>query len=227
MLPHMHLTPAFVFDLDGTLIDTAPDLRTAINAILAREGRRPIGEDEIRLIVGRGARNLITQAFQRTGAPVEMARLEDLYGEFLKDYASHIAAASRPFPGVIETLERLKAEGAPMAVLTNKPHASTLSLIRALDMEGYFAAVFGQGKRPYLKPDPRLFAEVATELGGGAAVMVGDSITDVETARGAGAPVILMSYGYTPEPAAGLGADVVLDDFRAVPAAAVRLLGTS
>ncbi len=220
----MHPTPAFVFDLDGTLIDTAPDLQTTINAILARDGRRPLDDSEIRRVVGRGARNLIVQAFQLTGAPVEMDRVEGLYDEFLKDYGSHIADASRPFPGVIETLQKLKAEGVPMAILTNKPHANTMTLIRALDMEGFFGSVFGQGKRPYIKPDPRLFAEVVAELGGGPAVMVGDSITDVETARGAGAPVILMSYGYTPEPAAGLGADLVLDDFREVPAAARRLL---
>jgi phosphoglycolate phosphatase len=223
----MRLTPAFVFDLDGTLIDTAPDLRTTINAILARDGRRSIGEAEIRSIVGRGARNLIVQAFARTGAPVDAARLEGLYDEFLKDYGSHIADASRPFPGVVETLAGLKAEGARLGVLTNKPHASTLILMRALGMEGYFDSVCGQGKRPWLKPDPRLFADVVGELGGpgAGAIMVGDSIADVETARGARVPVILMSYGYTPEPAASLGADLVLDDFRQVPEAARQLLG--
>lgn len=225
MLPHMDLTPAFIFDLDGTLVDTAPDLLATLNTILAREGRQGVASTELRRLVGRGARNLLNEAFKLTGSPLDPARLEGLYEFFLADYTSHIADASRPFPGVIETLERLKTEGARMAVLTNKPHGPSVSLIRALGMEAYFAAVWGQGKRAWLKPDKRLFAELMAELGGGGAVMIGDSITDVETARAAGVPVVLVSYGYTPEPAAALGADLVVDDFSEVPEAVAKLLG--
>jgi phosphoglycolate phosphatase len=145
----------------------------------------------------------------------------------LKDYESHIAAASRPFPGVVETLEALQRDGVRMGVLTNKPHGPSLLLLEALGLNRFFGAVSGGGKRPWLKPDPRLFTEVVAELGGADAVMVGDSITDVQTARAAGAPVILMSYGYTPEPASTLGADLVLDDFSEVPGAARGLLGIS
>jgi phosphoglycolate phosphatase len=218
-------SPAFVFDLDGTLVDTAPDLLATLNTILTREGRGPVATEVLRSLVGRGARNLICEAFKLTGEPVDPARLETLFDFFLADYASHIAAASRPFPGVVETLAALQADGVRMAVLTNKPQEPTALLIAALGLERYFGAVFGQGKRPYLKPDPRLFQDVLADLGGQGAIMIGDSITDVETARAAGVPVILMSYGYTPQPATSLGADLVLDDFRAVPAAARRLLG--
>ncbi len=220
-------SPAYIFDLDGTLVDTAPDLLTALNTILAREGYGPIEPGVLRQLVGRGARVLITGALKLNGASVDPARLEVLFEDFLEDYVSHVAAASRPFPGVVETLAALKAQGVRLGVLTNKPHEPTLKLIRALGLDGYFGAIFGQGARPYLKPDPRLFEAIVEELGGtGAGVaMIGDSITDVETARAAGVPVILVSYGYTPEPAATLGADAVIDDFRQVPAMAKRLLG--
>lgn len=226
--------PVYLFDLDGTLIDTAPDLLATMNTLLAREGRAALDSGIIRKLVGRGARNLIADAFKVTGAPIDPARIEPLYQDFLADYGSHIAAASRPFPGVIETLEALKAEGAAMAVLTNKPYPSAVQLIEELGLSPYFAAVVGQGKYPWLKPDPRLFVAVLAELGlaelggpGAGAVMVGDSVTDVQTARAGGIPAILMSYGYTPEPAETLGADRVLDDFRQVPAAAKALLGFS
>lgn len=207
-------------------MDTAPDLMTTTNTLLAREGRRPVDHGELRRLVGRGARNLISEAFKLTGAAVDPARLEPLYEAFLKDYESHIADASLPFPGVVETLEALQADGVRMGVLTNKPHGPSLLLLEALGLNRFFGAVSGGGKRPWLKPDPRLFAEIIAELGGpgAGALMVGDSITDVESARAAGVPVILLSYGYTPEPAATLGADLVLDDFREVPAAAAKLL---
>lgn len=220
-------SPALIFDLDGTLVDTAPDLLATTNTILARDGRKPVGPEIMRHLVGRGARNLISEAFRLTGAPVEPARLEQLYEDFIADYASHVAAASRPYPGVVETLEALERDGVRMGVLTNKPHGPTNILIEQLHLAHFFGAVFGQGRRPWLKPDPRLFEEVLAELGGrgAGALVIGDSITDVETARGGGAPVILMSYGYTPEPAASLGADLVLDDFGEIPAAARRLLG--
>jgi phosphoglycolate phosphatase len=221
------MPPALIFDLDGTLVDTAPDLHTTLNAILSREGRPAVDIKELRHLVGRGARNLIAEAFRRTGAPLDAGRIEVLYDVFIKDYSSHVAAASRPYPGVVETLERLKNDGMRMGVLTNKPHGPTQELIAQLGLDGYFGAVTGQGRKPYIKPDPRLFEDMLAELGGrdGGVVMIGDSITDVETARGGNAPVILMSYGYTPEPAATLGADLVLDHFRDVPEGVRKLLG--
>lgn len=217
--------PIFIFDLDGTLVDTAPDLLTSINWLLAREQRRALGEEELRRIVGRGAKNLIATAFAMTGDEISGFEIEMLYRAFLKDYTSHVAAQSRPYPGVEETLTALKSQGFTLGVLTNKPHAPTLALIEALGLSSHFEAVWGQGKRPYLKPDPRLFPEIVAELGGGPAVMIGDSRTDVETARAAGAPVVLVSYGYTQEPAALLGADQVVATFPEVIAAGQKVLG--
>lgn len=217
-------SPAYIFDLDGTLVDTAPDLLTALNTILAGEGCGPVAPGDLRLLVGRGARVLITEAFKLYGRSVEPAKLESLYAAFLKDYGNHVAAASRPFPGVVETLEALKAQGVRMGVLTNKPHEPTMTLVRDLELAGYFGAIYGQGVKPYLKPDRRLFEAIVADLGGGRAAMIGDSITDVETARAAGVPVVLVSYGYTPEPAHRLGADAVVDRFYDVPAAVAGLL---
>jgi phosphoglycolate phosphatase len=218
-------TPAYLFDLDGTLVDTAPDLLATMNMLLTRAGHAPLGPEVLRRLVGRGARNLIADTFKVAGAPLTPEAIEPLYADFLKDYGSHIAAASRPFPGVIETLEQLKAEGVRMGVLTNKPHPNAMQLLTELDLTGYFETITGGSKYPWLKPDPRLFETVLADLGGRPAIMVGDSVTDVQAARAGGAPVILMSYGYTPEPATVLGADLVLDDFREVPAAAKRLMG--
>jgi phosphoglycolate phosphatase len=223
----MSSTPALLFDLDGTLVDTAPDLLTTMNTLLQRDGRPALDPGHLRKLVGRGARNLITEAFKATGAALPPERIEPLYDAFLKDYGSHVAAASRPYPGVVETLKRLQADGVRMGVLTNKPHAPSLQLLAELGLTGFFTTICGQGKYPWLKPDPRLFAKVLEAVGGGPAIMVGDSITDVQTGHGGGVNVILMSYGYTPEPAATLGADIVLDNFAEVPAAALRLLGIS
>jgi 2-phosphoglycolate phosphatase, prokaryotic len=215
----------FIFDLDGTLVDTAPDLLSAVNWLLSREQRRALGDEEIRRIVGRGAKNLISTAFAMTGDEISGFEVEMLYRAFLKRYASHVAAESRPYLGVEESLTALKAEGFALGVLTNKPHDLSVQLLEELGLSPFFGAVTGQGRRAYMKPDPRIFTEIVEELGSGPAVMIGDSRTDVETARAAGAPVALVSYGYTPEPAAILGADAVADSFAEAVAAARKLLG--
>ena len=222
----MSARPAYVFDLDGTLVDTAPDLLSATNAALAHAGRQPVDPVTLRHMVGFGARSLITQAFAATGAPVVESTLPELLDVFLTHYRANIAVGSTPFPHVPETLARLKREGARLAVLTNKPHDMAEVLLPKVALDSYFSAVFGAGRKPYTKPDPRLFHDTVEALGGplGGAIMIGDSITDVATARAAGAPVILVSYGYTPEPASTLGADAVTDDFSEIPALAAKLL---
>ena len=221
------MTPALIFDLDGTLVDTAPDLLGALNEVLAKAGRRPVELADLRHLVGFGARTMMSEAYKMTGGPAEPGQIEGFMDGFLKHYRAHIADGSRPFPGVVETLERFKADGARMGVLTNKPHDLTMLLMSKLKLDRYFAAIFGQGRKPYTKPDPRIFPDVVREVGGTGtgALMIGDSVTDVQTARNGGAPVILLSYGYTPEPASTLGADLVVDDFREVPGAVRRLLG--
>lgn len=219
------MSPALIFDLDGTLVDTAPDLLGALNAILIREGRPPVNHADLRHLVGFGARTMLAEAFRMTGGEMDPARLPALIDDYIAHYRKHVAVASRAFPGVEETLAALGAGGARLGVLTNKPQELTDLLLPLLNLDRYFAAIHGAGRYTYNKPDARVFHHVVEELGGGPALMVGDSATDVATARAAGVPVILVSYGYTPEPASALGGDAVTDDFREIPALARRLLG--
>ena len=219
MAPALNL----IFDLDGTLADTAPDLLGATNAVLAARGRPRLNLDHLRHMVGFGAVALITQAMEASGAPVTEGDLPPLIEIFLNHYRGHIADGTRLFPQVAETLAALKQQGARLGILTNKPQELTDLLLPRLGLEQLFSAVYGAGRKPYTKPDPRIFHDVVAELsgtgvaGGGPAVMIGDSITDLTTARAAGAACILMSYGFTPVPARELGADLVLDEFRQLP----------
>lgn len=218
-MPHFpNPGPALIFDLDGTLADTSPDLLGATNAVLAARGRPLLDLAHLRHLVGFGARALIHQAMEASGTAVTEEEMPALVEIFLAHYRAHIADGTRLFPHVAETLGALKAQGARLGVLTNKPQELTDPLLPLLGLDGLFAAVYGAGRKPYTKPDPRIFHDVVTDLGGGPAVMIGDSITDLNTARAAGVPCILMSYGFTPVPACELGADRVLDDFAQLPA---------
>jgi phosphoglycolate phosphatase len=218
------LVPTLIFDLDGTLADTAPDLLGATNAVLSARDRPRLDLEHLRHMVGFGAVALITQAMEASGAPVTPDEMPALVEIFLAHYRDHIADGTRLFPGVSATLASLKKAGAGLGVLTNKPQELTDLLLPRLELDGIFTAVYGAGKKPYTKPDPRIFQDVVADIGGTKAVMIGDSITDLNTARAAGAPCILMSYGFTPVPAKELGADVVLDSFAQLPDA-LRDLG--
>jgi phosphoglycolate phosphatase len=220
MPPQNTARPALIFDLDGTLADTSPDLLGATNAVLTVRGRPRLDLDHLRHMVGFGAVALITQAMEASGAPVTREEIPPLIEIFLDHYRGHIADGTRLFPQVAETLTALKQQGARLGILTNKPQELTDLLLPRLGLEDVFTAVYGAGKKPYTKPDPRIFQDVVNDLSGdGPAVMIGDSITDLNTARAAQVPCILMSYGFTPVPAAQLGADMVLDDFGQLPQA--------
>ena len=218
------MKPAFVFDLDGTLVDTAPDLCFANQMSFSTgKGSGRWSLPKCPLLIGNGVKKLIERGFGRAGIVLDADRLDALYQDFIGVYADHKADLSRPYPGVVETLEALQARQARMAVLTNKPHESAVELLDALDLTRFFPVVFGGGKRSYLKPDGRLFSEVMTELGGGLGVMVGDSLPDVEVAHNAGALAVLVTYGYSSSPVATLGADALIDTFGEVPDAVARL----
>jgi phosphoglycolate phosphatase len=221
------LTPALIFDLDGTLVDTAPDLLVALNAVLVQEGRRAVDIADLRRLVGHGARAMLVEAMRRTGEPVQEERQGALIDDFIAHYREHLADESRPFPGVRTTLERFARDGFRMGVLTNKPQELAVPLLEQLDLAKFFGAIHGAGRFSYTKPDARVFHHVVAELGGpdSGAIMIGDSTTDVATARAAGAPVILLSYGYTPDPVETLGADVVIDQFDALAGANAGLFG--
>jgi phosphoglycolate phosphatase len=204
-----------VFDLDGTLVDSAPDLRRGLNEVLEAAGRRPLSPPEVRAIIGDGVARLVERAFAHTGAPISPAALPDQVARFLVHYARGRHALTRPYPGVVETLTELRARGHRLAVCTMKPIAPTLELLDALDLAPHFAAVTGGDSLPTRKPDPGHFMGTLALIGAvpAAAVMVGDSANDVATARAAGVPAVVVSYGYATVPAADLGADAVIDAF--------------
>ena len=207
--------PTLVFDLDGTLVDTAPDIVRALNTVLAAEGLPPMTTEVALTMVGRGARILITSAFAAAGRQVAGAELERLFAALIDHYGAHLADESRPYPGVEAALDRFAGAGWRLAVLTNKPDPLARPILEALGLASRFAAIVGQGALPWLKPDRRTFTETVRLAGGAAerAVMVGDSQTDVETGRAAGVPVVAVTFGYTPVPVASFGPDRLIDHF--------------
>jgi phosphoglycolate phosphatase len=206
---------AVIFDLDGTLVDTAPDLMRATNHVLVGLGRRAISMDEVRSFVGHGARALLTRGLTATGGLPENYDVEPDYQRFVTFYASNIADGSVPFPGVVRLLERLKSEGFGLGVCTNKLEGLSVQLLDALDLSRHFGSVVGPDTLGVAKPDPRPFREAVSRLGLVAprAIMVGDSETDVLTARNAGVPVIGVPFGYTPQPVAEFGPDRMIAHF--------------
>jgi phosphoglycolate phosphatase len=217
-----------VFDVDGTLADTAPDLMGALNFVLAREGVAPSPVAAARRLLGAGGRALIQRGFAESGRAIDAATLERLFVDFLAHYNAHIADGTTLFPGVIACLDRCAAAGWRLAVCTNKMEHSTKLLLGKLGVLDRFAFVCGQDTFGIGKPDPKPFVETVRAAGGvlESAVMVGDSKTDVAMARAAGAPVICVDFGYTDVPVAELGPDRVVSHFDAVFDAAAELLDT-
>jgi phosphoglycolate phosphatase len=201
-----------IFDLDGTLVDSAPDLCGVVNEMLQHYGRRALDMDDIRRMVGDGAAALIERGFGATGGLP--APLPDLTREFITRYDARIARATRPFPGVVETLERFKTAGLKMGVCTNKTTHLSRRLLDELDLSRFFTAVVG-GDGPARKPDRRHLEATMRELDAGPdqSLMVGDSKNDVAVARNAGVEVVAVTFGYTTIPPHELGADRVIDRF--------------
>lgn len=222
----MATAPTLVLDLDGTLVDTAADLLATLNAVLKVEGLAPISFDEALTMVGHGARAMIEAAIVANGINAEAERLDNLTAAFIDHYAGHIADESRPFPGAVEALDRLAADGWRLAVCTNKYEALARQLLAALGIAGRFAAIAGQDTFGVKKPDPRHLTETIRVAGGNdrRAVMVGDSEIDIATARAAGIPVIAVEFGYSPVPVADLGADRVINHFDGLYGAVYALM---
>jgi phosphoglycolate phosphatase len=214
-----------VFDLDGTLVDTAPDLLRALNQVLDLEGLAHPPEAVVRFFVGRGARALIERATRLSGTAYTAERLDQLTAAFIEFYAADIAALSRPFPGLIEALDELEAAGAVLAVCTNKRTDLSLKVLEAVGLAGRFAAIVGADAVKACKPDPGHFLETVSRAGGQGhkAIMVGDTETDAAAARAAGAPIILVRFGYTEDPSA-VDADFTIGGYEELAAAARRLL---
>ncbi|MCO5084300.1 MAG: HAD-IA family hydrolase [Rhizobiaceae bacterium] len=191
--------PIAVFDLDGTLIDTAPDLLDSINHSLANGGIPPVASEGFNAFVSLGGMAMLEKAFARHNKPMTEEIKREFFRTFLEHYSAGIPGKSRPYPGVLAALDRLATAGFTLAICTNKHFATARSLIDALGMAPRFAAITGQDTFAFRKPDPRhLLETIALAMGDRArAVMVGDSRTDIDTAKAAGIPVIAVDFGYT------------------------------
>jgi len=212
-----------VFDLDGTLVDTAPDLTNALNDVLTRRGYTPVSLATIRKCVGHGARIMIEEALRRAGAEDNVDRM---LAEFLVHYEANIAAESRPFPGAVAAIDDLAAQGVTLAVCTNKREHLSRRLLRELRIDYYFGAIAGRDTLAVSKPDPRHLTGAIALAGGNPSrvVMIGDSEVDLRTAKAAAIPMILVSFGYTISPLDGLAPEAAIDHFNELEGRAAALL---
>jgi phosphoglycolate phosphatase len=215
-----------VFDLDGTLVDTAPDLIGAGNYVLERRGFAPVAPHKLRPEISFGARKLIQRGLREHGQTLPEADVDSMLAEFLTYYADHICDHSRPFPEVIAQLRHFKAAGCKLAVCTNKVEHLSRALLDRLDMTGLFDGIAGRDTFHVCKPHPDHLLG-AIRLSGGTpdrAIMVGDSDVDISTARAAGIPCIAVDFGYTPVPVHELGPTSVISHYREFTAAVGRIL---
>ena len=214
------------FDLDGTLVETAPDLIGTLNLMLVEHGLPIVPLTSARHLVGGGARRMLEHGFREAGADFDAGAMPLMVERFVELYRSRIADESHAFEGVAETLDRLSADGARLCVCTNKRTDLSVQLLDALGLLGRFEAVVGPDAVSARKPDGAHLIEAVLKAGGdpARAIMVGDSETDLNAARNAGAPVVLVDFGYTETPVAELGADRVISRFDEVEQAVRDLL---
>lgn len=211
---------AIVWDLDGTLVESAPDLATALNTVLSDHGQSTHDVDSVRLMIGGGVPKLIERGFRASNAPLNDDELQAIVPQFMEIYSACATHNTYLVEHARAVLDQLQKEGLVQGLCTNKPISVTRKIVAALDIERYFTSIIGGDSTPARKPDPLPLQTCLKEMGAAAetSVMVGDSGADVGAARSAGVPVIVVPDGYTGVPAAELGADHVLDDLRGVPA---------
>jgi phosphoglycolate phosphatase len=215
-----------VFDLDGTLVDSLPDLVAATNHALSDLGLPPIPAETLRSAVGFGARRMILDGLEACGRTLPDPEVERLLARFLAYYEPNIARESRPFDGAVAVLERCHAAGAKLAVCTNKRLALADRLLTELDIRGLFDAVAGRDSFPVYKPHPD-HVRGAVRLAGGSlasAIMIGDTGIDIAAARAAEIPVIGCTFGYSEQPIASLSPDAVIGHYSELEDVVRRLL---
>ena len=216
---------AVIFDLDGTLIDSLPDVLDSLNTVLETAGRRRITNLEARAMIGGGAEPLIEQAFSLTGNDLNAAEVTRFVEEFLQKYNENPAKKTTLFKDVRYVLKQFIEDGLKLGICTNKPHAMAHRVMDELNLTKYFDSCIGNGLLPFSKPDQRHYEHVVNEIGvsKGQTTYVGDSETDVQTARNAGVPVVLVNFGYSRTPAHILGADFVINNFSELPETLLKI----
>jgi phosphoglycolate phosphatase len=222
----MGFTGIVVFDLDGTLVDTAPDLVNALNYVLNREGLPAVPVDSARKAIGAGARRLIERGLELEGRSMGPDDVTRLTRDFIDHYAAHIADASRPFEGLEGALDNLSARGYRFAVCTNKLEWLSKRLLDQLGLSARFSAICGADTFGVSKPDPIILQQTIARAGGtlSSAIMVGDAGPDIGVARRAGIPVIGVEFGYTEVPIADLKPDRLIGHMAELPAAVETLM---
>ncbi|RWL97277.1 phosphoglycolate phosphatase [Mesorhizobium sp.] len=216
---------AILFDLDGTLIDSAPDIAVAVNELLAGSDLPPLSVDQVKAMIGGGVRKLVERAFAASGAPLLASALEEANRAMAPIYRRHLTGLTRLMPGVREVLTHFHLNGMAMGVVTNKPQLATREVLLHFHLTEYLGAIVGGDAVTHLKPAPDALLLALDQLGvdPSEALMVGDSSSDVGAARAAGMPVVLLRGGYTQIPVEELGADLVCDSLLDLPSAMQRL----
>jgi phosphoglycolate phosphatase len=208
--------PTLVFDLDGTLAETAPDLVETLNQVLVEMQAAPISFLEGRTMIGHGARAMITHALESQHIVIDEAKLEHLFKRFLEIYEINLCVKTHLYPQTDEVLKALQEAGYRMAVCTNKIEKHSVTLLNQLGVANVFSAICGRDTFAFYKPDARHLIETIKQAGGQPkkAIMIGDSITDLDTARNAGLPSIGVTFGYTPKPMAEMKPDRLITHYR-------------
>jgi phosphoglycolate phosphatase len=222
----MNSVRTVVFDLDGTLVDTAPDLISALNFVLDREGMPAVPLKSARMLIGAGVRKLLERGLEVDGRHASVEDITRLTDDFIEYYAAHIADASRPFDGLESALDDLEARGYRFAVCTNKLEWLSKLLLDRLGLSARFAAICGADTFGVAKPDPAILQQTVARAGGqlSTTIMVGDAGPDIGVARRAGIPVIGVEFGYTDVPIADLKPDQLIGHMSELPAAVEGLM---
>jgi phosphoglycolate phosphatase len=211
--------PTIIFDLDGTLVETAPDLVATLNVVLASQGMAPVPYEVARNYVGGGAKLMIARGIEAEGRTVDDATLDRMFADFIAYYAANVAVHSRPYPGLTEALDTLSERGWRFAVCTNKLEHLSVLLLNELNLTHRFEAICGQDTFGIQKPDPEILRRTIAAAGGDVrqSIMIGDSETDILTARAAGIPVVAVDFGYSERPVSEYGPDRLISHFAQLP----------
>ena len=210
---------AIVWDLDGTLVDSVPDLASALNTVLDKRGFFTLPIDEIRLMIGNGVPKLVERGFNAVGVRPDPSQLDQLVAMFVREYRKCATDNTRPYPGVVEVLEEIHGMSIPMGVCTNKPESFTRQILEGLGLSRFFISVVGGDSTAAKKPDPEPVRACVRGLASvpASSLMIGDSIHDVHAARAAGVAIGVVPWGYRSAPAEELGADFVVNDLASLP----------